>query len=310
MTDGATGTTGQAATGAGTGAAATAEAGAQATAGAAGTPAAFDWNTVGLDDGGKAFIAERQFKGPGDLLTSYRNLETLAGVPPERLIKLPAPRDAGDPKAWDPIYKQLGRPDTADKYVIPLPEGDKGEFATAVKPWLHEAGLSQSQATKLATKWNEHIAGAQKSQQAAMEARNVKDVSELKQAWADQYDTKAALVDRAAETFGMSQPHLDALKQTMGPKAAMEFLYNIGSKIAVEDASVPGVGQQTGFGMTPEAAQAKIKELRSDKTFVQLFSSPDLKQRREARDEMDRLHKIAYPGQSAIAGSAGSASSR
>jgi hypothetical protein len=273
-------------------------------------PAAFDWNSAGLDDGGKAFVTEKQWKGPGDLLTSYRKLESAVGVPPERLIKLPAPRDLGDPKAWEPIYKQLGRPETADKYVIPLPEGDKGEFANAVKPWLHEAGLSQSQATKLATKWNEHLAGVQKSQQAALDARNVKDVSELKQAWADQYDVKAALVDRAAETFGMTQDHLDAFKVALGPKAAMEFLYNIGSKIAVEDTSVPGVGQQTGFGMTPEAAQAKIKELRADHTFVQLFSSPDLKQRREARDEMDRLHKLAYPGQSPIAGSAGSASNR
>jgi len=306
MADVAASTTGATGTSPGTGAAATAEAGATGAAGATGTPAAFDWNSAGLDEGGKAFIAERQFKGPGDLLTSYRNLETLTGVPPERLIKLPAPRDMGDPKAWEPIYKQLGRPETADKYVIPVPEGDKGEFAGVVKPWLHEAGLSQSQATKLATKWNEHVATQQKAQQTVIETRNLTDVQALKQGWGAEYEARAALVDRAAETFGMTQDHLDAMKSVMGPKAAMEFLYHIGSKIAVEDTTVPGIiGQQPGFGLSPEAAQAKIQELRTDKTFAQLFNSPDPKQRMEARQEMTRLHKLAYPGESPIGGSSG-----
>jgi len=96
------------------------------------------------------------------------------------------------------------------------------------------------------------------------------------------------------------------MKSVMGPKAAMEFLYHIGSKIAVEDTTVPGIiGQQPGFGLSPEAAQAKIQELRTDKTFAQLFNSPDPKQRMEARQEMTRLHKLAYPGESPIGGSSG-----
>jgi hypothetical protein len=256
-------------------------------------PAPFDWKTAGLDEGGMAFVTERQFKGPGDLLTSYRQLDSAFGVPPERLIKLPAPRDAGDPKVWEPIYKQLGRPETPDKYVLPLPAGDKGEFANEVRPVLHKIGLSQSQATQLSEWWNDKVAATEKMQRAELETRQTTEVAQLKQVWGRDYDARAGLVDRAAETFGMTPAQLDGLKTALGPKAAMEFLYTIGSKIAVEDATVPGMGQQSGtFTMTPEIARAKIAEYKKN-GFAHLFESKDPKQRMEAHAEWNKLHQIA-----------------
>lgn len=274
---------------------------------ASGAPAAFDWKTSGLDDGGLALVTERGWKGPGDVLQSYRNLEKLTGVPPERMVKLPGPKD--DPKAWDEVYTKLGRPETADKYVIPVPEGDKGEFAGVAKDWFHKAGVTQSQATKLAEHWNGYMSEQQKAQQTQVEQRNATDIVQLKQAWGTDYDAKASLADRAAETFGMTETHLAALKQTMGPKAAMEFLHNIGSKVAVEDKAVPGMDGKSGagFAMTPEMAQAKIAELKRDKTQAQLFNSPDPRQRQEARAEMDRLVKIAYPGSTPVGAASGRA---
>ncbi len=269
---------------------------------AAPAPIPFDWKTAQLAPEHLNLVTERGWKSPDDVMKSYRNLETATGVPPERLIKLPSAKDAGDPKVWNDIYTKLGRPETADKYVIPLPEGDKGEFATAVKPWMHEAGLSQSQATKLATKWNEHLAATQKQQLAELETSNATEVTALKQAWGTNYEERAGLVDRAAETFGMKQEQLDALKTVLGPKGAMEFLYNIGSKIAVEDRTVPGMsGQSTTMGvMTPEQATARLQEIRrgGDKDYAKLFNSSDPKQRAEARNEVRRLSEIAGAGMS------------
>ncbi len=259
-------------------------------------PAAFDWKTTGIDDAGMVTITERGFKTPGDLLTSYRNLEAATGVPPERLIKLPSQKDMADPKAWDQIFNKLGRPETPDKYVIPVPEGDKGEFANAVKPWLHEAGISQSAATKLATQWNTFLAQTQQQQQTALDAKNLAEVTQLKSAWGADYEAHAAIVDRAADTFGMSQPQLDALKTAMGPKAAMEFLYNLGSKVAVEDTTVPGMTEQRASfgGMTPEMAKAKIAEYsKPGSGFAQLMESKDPKQRMEAQHEWNTLHQLA-----------------
>lgn len=263
----------------------------------------YDWKTSGIDDAGMVTITERGFKTPGDLLQSYRHLETATGVPPERLIKLPSAKDMTDPKAWDPIYAKLGRPETPDKYVLPLPAGDTGEWATAVKPWMHEAGLSQSQATKLAERWNAHLTAQETSRTTATEAKNLADVSALKQTWGAEYDQRAGVVDKAAETFGMTQEQVNGLKQSLGPKAAMEFLYNIGARLGVEDTSVPGIGGQSatfGGAMTPEMAQAEIQRLKQDRDFAQLFNSKDIKQKMDARQQMDRLQKMAYPGVSSV----------
>ncbi len=266
--------------------------------------APFDWSKAGLDDVSLSTVTTKGWKSPADVVGSYRHLETAVGVPPERLIKLP--KDASDPKAWGEIYTKLGRPETADKYIIPVPEGDKGEFAAEVKPVLHKLGLSGDQATKLGEWWNGKMAASQKAQQAEVEARNAKDVTDLKMQWGSDYDARATLVDRAAESFGMTQTHLDALKTVMGPKAAMEFLHNIGSKIAVEDSTVPGMsGQSTSVGMTREAAAAKITALKQDRDFVKQFNSSDPKQRREARDEMSRLSRLAAPEISPVSGSYG-----
>jgi hypothetical protein len=98
----------------------------------------------------------------------------------------------------------------------------------------------------------------------------------------------------------MKQDQFDAMKAAMGPKGAMEFLYNIGSRIAVEDKTVPGMSGNQQFGLTPEAAVAKIAALKGDRDFASLFNSKDAKQRMEARQEMDRLHKIAFPGMTAV----------
>jgi len=266
---------------------------------AAAAPAPFEWSKAGLAPEHLNLVTERGWKSPDDVMKSYRNLETATGVPPERLVKLPAAKDAANPAVWDKIYTQLGRPETADKYTIPVPEGDKGEFASTMKPILHKAGISQAQATVLATEWNAIQTAQAKAEQAQAEALNTSEVTALKQSWGPDYEKRAGLVDRAAETFGMKQDQLDALKSVLGPKQAMEFLFNIGSKIAVEDKSVPGIGgQQSSFAMTPESAANKLQSIRrgEDKDFAALYNSKDPQQRAQARAEVARLSQIAGPG--------------
>lgn len=261
------------------------------------TPAAasFSWDTIGLSPDNMNLVRDRQWKGVDDTITSYRNLEKLSGVPQDRLLKLPAEKDG--PDAWKPIYQRLGMPETSDKYVVPVPEGDKGEFAKVAREWFHGANMTQAQVTKVAEQWNTFQAEQAKSQQTALETRNTADVSALKQAWGTDYDTNSQLVDKAAEAFGMDQTILDALKQAAGPKKAMEFLHNIGKKLGAEDASVPGMNSKgTSMAMTPDMAKAELTRLRSDRTFAQLFASNDPQQRMDARNTMDRLAKLAEPG--------------
>jgi len=259
----------------------------------------FDWKTAGVNDEGLVLVGDRQWKNPGELVTSYRNLEKLSGVPPDRLLKLPTEKDG--PDAWKPIFSKLGMPDTADKYVVPVPDGDKGDFAKVARDWFHGANMTQSQVTKLTEQWNTFQAAQAKSQQAAIETRNLTDVTELKKSWGTDYDANAGLADRAADAFGIDQAMLDALKQVAGPKKAMEFLHQVGKKLGVEDSSVPGMGSRdTTTSMTPEMAKAEMDRLKQDKTFAQLFASQDPQQKMDARNRMARLAQVAFPGTTTV----------
>jgi hypothetical protein len=259
----------------------------------------FDWKTAGVNDEGLVLVGDRQWKNPGDLVTSYRHLEKLSGVPPERLLKIPTEKDG--PDAWKPIFQKLGMPETSDKYVVPVPEGDKGDFAKVARDWFHGANMTQSQVTKVAEQWNAFQAAQAKSQQEALDTRNLSDVTALKSAWGADYDTNSRLVDQAADAFGMDEAILDALKQAAGPKKAMEFLHAIGSKLGVEDTSVPGITSRgTSTAMTPEMAKSEMDRLKQDKTFAQLFTSHDPQQKMDARNTMNRLAQLAYPGTTSV----------
>ena len=257
---------------------------------------AFDWTKAGLDTDSMALVNDRQWKGVPDVLTSYRNLEKLIGVPPERVIKLPSDKDPAE--SWGVVYDRLGRPKAATDYKIPLPEGDTGEFAKAIAPIFHEAGLSQAQVQKIAERHNALIADQTKKATEAAKATQERELVELRAEWGADYDKHNDTVDRAAAAFGMTKEHAAALRQAMGPKAAMKFLHAIGSKIAVEGQFVAGEkGGGNGFeGMTPQMAEAKIKANTKDRSFMERFNSADPVVRGDARREMERLHQAAYPG--------------
>ena len=278
---------------------------AAAAAGASGQPpaagsgdgaAAFDWSKQGLDNDAMALVNDRQWKGIPDVLSSYRNLEKLTGVPPERILKLPGANDPVD--AWNGVYDRLGRPKSAADYKIPLPEGDTGEFAKVIAPIFHAAGLSQGQVQQIAEKHNAFIAEQTKQATEAAKTAHAAEMTQLQTEWGADYAKNNDTVDKAAESFGMTKEQVLALKQAMGPRAAMKFLHNIGSKIAVEGSFVAGdKGGGSGFdAMNSQMAIAKIEANRTDRTFVEKFNSKDPVVRGQARAEMERLHQIAYPG--------------
>ena len=199
--------------------------------------------------------------------------------------------------SWNAVYDRRGRPKAATEYKIPVPEGDSGEFAKALAPIFHEVGLTQAQVQKLAEKHNALIADATKQQTTAAEAKHTAEMTALKQEWGPNYDKNNNTIDKAAEQFGMTKEHILGLKQAMGPKEAMKFLLNIGSKIAVEGAFHAG-DHTAGFNaMTPEMAQAKIKANTADRAFAERFNSKDPVVRSKAREEMRTLHQVGYPDQ-------------
>lgn len=261
------------------------------------TPAAgaFDWKTAGLDEAKLTTVTAKGWRGPADLVDSYVNLEKFHGVPPDQLLKLP--RADADPKDWDPVFEKLGRPKEAKEYDIDLPkEGLDEKFVEFSKSMFHEAGLTNKQAKALSAKWNGYAAEAMKAQ--AIAAENAKterttaanaELAKLQAEWGPAYKANEALVDTAAEKFGMNKDQLLALREAMGPAAAMKFMHAIGSKLGVESPYVGGQGP-TSFTMTKEQAQAKIAELKANPAWVAKFAKGDV----DVRAESKRLHQIAF----------------
>lgn len=122
-----------------------------------------------------------------------------APAPVEPFLKeLPG---AEDKDAWNAVYAKLGRPDTAEGYELPVPEGDTGEFAKTSSSWMHEAGLNKSQAQALAGKWNEHVAAQNAAQQAAIQKQSEMDMASVKQEWGANFEANKAIVSRAINEF-------------------------------------------------------------------------------------------------------------
>ena len=249
--------------------------------------------TAGFEDADlRSWVEGEKLSGPEPLAKSYRDLQKLTGGPLDKLVRLPDEPTAENMRS---VFEQLGAGKTAEDYKLPVPEGDDGEFAKIAAGWMHEAAITTKQAEMLAEKWNEHIGGMATAQteQATIEFDN--ELNELKREWGGNYEANAALVDTAAEKFGMTQDQLDALKKTMGPKDSMNFLLNIGSRIGTEDMQgtlgMSNGNQGSGFGGSPAQAKEQIAALRRDPAFTQAYTSGDA----DARAKMQRLHQIAYP---------------
>lgn len=145
---------------------------------------------------------------------------------------------ADDKEGWSVLYAKMGRPETAEGYELPVPEGDSGEFAKTASQWLHEAGLNKQQAQSLVAQYNAHAAAQAEAHQAAIAQQVEKDMTAIKQEWGADFDANSAIVSSAVKTFAPPEfiEMLDKSGLINSPVIAKMFL-KIGSAIG-EDKSV------------------------------------------------------------------------
>lgn len=259
-------------------------------AGDGGAGAAADWTATFSDDV-RGVIQTKGWKSPADAIGSYMNLEKLLGADKAgRGVVLPKDDAAAD--EWGAFYNRLGRPDSAEGYKLPVPDGDAGAFAKTAASWFHEAGLTGKQAEALAAKWNEHVGGTMQAQQAEFEQKAAVDLQDLQREWGDQFEAQAELARRARRESGLSEAEGQAIERALGLKKAAQVFAMLGKQFA--EAPVKG-GEGAGrgsFGATPEDAKARISALKADAGWTAKYLSGDT----DARSEFERLHRIAYPG--------------
>lgn len=284
----------------GTGAGAAEGAGSSQNGGA--PPPAFDWKSFNLDPATQNVVEAHGWKDIPSMVNSYSNLQKVLGIKsgsPDRVLVLP--KDGDPPEAWNEVFTKLGRPAKAEEYGLPVPEGQPRDFANKASEWFHELGIPKGAAVKLAERFNAYGLEMSTAQQAQITEAHNKQMTDLKTEWGANYESNSLLVDKAAQTFGMGKEELSALKQAMGPGAAMKFLHNIGSKLGAEGRFVDGEGGNSDPVMSPAQAEAEIQRLKKDQSFIQQWNSTsDPKARQDARALMSKLQQMARPGATEI----------
>lgn len=252
-------------------------------------PAPGEWFSSFNDDL-KGYVQTKGFKGPDAVVDAYRNLEKLHGVPQERLLKLP---EKLDDESLAPIFQKLGKPEKPDGYSIKPEQGADENFVKFAQGMFHEAGLTKSQGEKLAAKWGEYVGGQNK---AFLEQHNAKVAQEneaLKKEWGQAYEQNVEVGRNAVQAFGIDKETLDKLESTMGFAGLMKFANSLGKKLG-EDNFIGPNSKTGGFGvMSPQQAQHRIKQLGQDMEWTKRYVNGGLAE----REEMERLQKMAYPGQ-------------
>lgn len=246
--------------------------------------------TEGFSDDLMGVVQAKGWQGPQDVLNSYTNLEKLMGADKAgRGVVIP--KEDGPQEDWDGFYNRLGRPEKAEDYQLPLPEGDDGEFAKTASQWFHEAGLTSKQAQSIAAKWNETQAAIAEQQQNEFDQQSALDVQSLQEAWGDKFELKSELARRARREAGLSDEEGQAIEKVLGLKKAAEVFSKLGQQFAESEMKGGESKVNSVFGGTPEDAKARISALKNDKAWVSRYLNGDV----DAKSEMNRLHAIAYP---------------
>jgi hypothetical protein len=250
---------------------------------------------AGFTDDHKNYVQNKGYKGPLDILDSYRSLEKLHGVPQERLLKLPEKFYGEDGKLTPEgrtIYERVGAPKEAKEYgldkFVPKENGDP-KLMEEMSKAFYENGISKTAAEKIAANFNEYQLKVNAALKEVQGAKFRDSEAALKKEWGAAYEQNVNVAKEGMLRLGMSAQEIDSLSQTLGHDKTMKLLKNLGSSVG-EHAFVNG--RQPTSAMEPGTAKARIKELSSDKAWYKRLEAGGI----EERAEWDRLHKFAFQG--------------
>jgi hypothetical protein len=241
-------------------------------------------------------VKAKGWKGPADALLSYQNLEKVFGADKAGRTIL-APKSDDDADGWNAIYNRLGRPESPDKYELPVPEGDDGSFAQSVAPVLHELGLTTKQAKGLAEWWNKASTSRIEAADEAFSKQSEAEYAALKGEWGAAAAQNEELAKRAVLKFskeaGIDEATFDAMERAIGTAKVMKLFHSIGSSFA--EGSFVSSDTPAAGAMTPAQAKNKIAGMFADQEFMGRYMNNDQRVRQGAIEEMMRLQRMANP---------------
>jgi hypothetical protein len=206
----------------------------------------------------------QSFDSVDKLAKSYVHAVRKLGVPADELVRMPKEMT---PEHMAEIYERLGRPNSADEYVL----DSSNELTPQYKALAHEIGLNQAQAQKLHDWYNENIGSQAQQAQQAMEQQDVEHLKQLQQEWKGDFQKNSDLAHRAFKRFG-DEAALQALNETgLGNHPSIVKMFHQIGRMLAEDGSLhSGEGMELG-GMSATMAQGEINNLMNNGEFMEAY---------------------------------------
>jgi len=236
-------------------------------AAAAASAAASAANTPWYKAEAKDYVSNKGWKSPDEVIGSYQSLESLYGADKAgRTVILP--KDDKDLEGIKTFRAKLGVPESADKYELPVPQGQGGgDMVKEASAWFHEAGIPKSAAQKITERWNAHIEKLVKDNELAAQVESRAQLEKLQQEWGQEFEVKSEYARRFLKAAGWDDAKMALYESTFGTATMLKDFFQWGSKVGE-----PGFasGQQQSFAPNKSQIQAKIKELRDQRIANQI----------------------------------------
>jgi hypothetical protein len=244
---------------------------------------------AGLDGDTQGWLENKGWTADGGLtqmVRAHRGLESMIGRD-----KVVWPKDAQDKTAWAEIHRRMGVPSTWEDYgLVPLgPDGKPDaaadrSYADGMAQVLHKLGIGKETATALAGEHAKLQAVLTAADNDAFQRTSAQDFDNLRREWGGEADHRLAAAQRASRAFGLEPATMGNIARAIGTRAMLTLLAEIGTAFSEDRGSGTG-GFGAGGWLTPEAANARLVELRGDKDWTRRYFAGD----KSAIAEYDRL---------------------
>lgn len=230
-----------------------------------------------------------------DVPTLAKNyLETKKLIGTKRIAE---PQENWKDEDWNGFYKSAGRPETADKYSVPVFKGEDGQPVEMDKEQIayftkkfHEAGLSDRQAKALITGYVEQQMGSQKKLTDASNAERLAAEDALKKEYGDAFPAKIELAKSALTKFADDDFTVFLSTSKLGNDPRMvRMLVKIAQGMTEDTAA--GKGGTDPILSSKAAALQELDKMKGDQEFNKKRFGGD----KFARERWEYVHKLAYP---------------
>jgi hypothetical protein len=224
------------------------------------------WNSWNLPDQKETreWVQNKNYDSPFTLAKTAQQLEREAAtLRAGKGYPVPGADGKVDPnaqKAWNAL---TGVPETADKYDIPVPEGNPyPQFKGFMQEALHKAGVPAAMAPALARGYEEAVQKMEAQIRETENATSAQQLLELQTQWGAQYQERVALAQRGKEWLskevgGLSELQLRSLESVLTTPKFMAAMWKIGAGNG--EARFAGNNADGGGGFTGGASEAQIQ---------------------------------------------------